>query len=335
MLSNKYLLALLSKPGILFFAALLCAALTNSAQAQTPGTHPGQDNIQTLLNSGHADEAIAVLGKRISAHPQDAAAHNFLCRVEYQEERWPDAMQECETAVQLQPSNSEFHDWLGRADGQQAQRVSKFSAFGLARKVHAEFQTAVQLDPRNVDALLDLGEFAIEAPSFLGGGMDKAESIAKQLQPLNAAAYHGMLAQIAGKKKDLSTVERELKLSVAQAKAPAHEWMNLAGFYAQRKNFPAMDQAIQSGMTADPGHGDAWVHGASVLIRSKQNFPLAEQMLRAYLTSANPSEAAPAFQVHVQLGRLLAQQGNKTGAQQEYAAAQALASGYAAARHAE
>ncbi len=331
MLSNKSTSVSSNGRSILLCALLLCLAFaqTDTAQAGSDRHH----SVQELIARGHADEAIAALLPLIAADPQNATAHNLLCRVQYQEERWPEAIRECETAVHLQPGNSEFHDWLGRADGQQAQRVSMFSAFGLARKVRAEFQTAVQLDPRNVAALCDLGEFDVEAPGFLGGGLDRAASIAQQLQPLNAEKYHELLARVAMKKKDIPSAERELKFSVAQAKAPAAAWMRLAGFYARRQNFPAMEQSIQSGMAADPGKGIAWVEGASILIHYKQNLPLAERMLRAYLASPNQSEDAPAFQVQVTLAHLLASQGNKAAALQEDAAAQALASDYAAARH--
>ena len=53
------------------------------------------------------------------------------------------------------------------------------------------------------------------------------------------------------------------------------QWMGLAEFYADRKNFPAMQQAIQSGLAADPGNGPALVQGATLLIEKHQD--LAQQ----------------------------------------------------------
>ncbi len=316
------------KSWIVLLVAAIC--LPPSLCART-GSHLASSNdtsVLSLLNSGHANDAILSLQKILAANPQDALAHNLLCRVYDQEQRWTEAVKECQTAVQMQPGNSEFHLWLGRSIGQQAQRASLLTAPGLAKKVHAEFQTAVQLDPRNVAALCDLGKFFVDAPGFLGGGLDKAQAIARQLQPLNAEKYHWMLATIASKEDDPATAERELKLAVAQAKAPALAWMDMAAFYARRKNFPAMEQAIRNGMAADTNNDSALVDGASILIRRKQNLPLAEQLLRRYLASAHLSEEAPAFQVHALLGKLLARQGKTMAAQQEFAAAKALASVY-------
>ena len=55
---------------------------------------------------------------------------------------------------------------------------------------------------------------------------------------------------------------------------------------------------------------------------------LAIQLLKLYLASPNKSAETPAFQVHAQLSRLLEQQGDHEGAQQQIAAAAALAREY-------
>ncbi len=304
----------------------LCAAASNHPNSNTV-------KIRALLNHGRADDAIAALQEKLTANPQDAEAHNLLCRVYEQEHRWPEAIRECEVAVQQQPDSSEFHLWLGRNEGEEAEHASLFAAFNLARKVHAEFETAVRLDPGNTAALSDLGEYETEAPGFLGGALDKAAAIAQQLQPLDAEKFHELLARIAQKRKDPATTERELKLAIAQAKNSAKAWMNLAAFYARQGNFLIMEQDIQSGLAVDALHDSALVDGASILIRYKRNFPLAETMLRKYLASPNQSEDAPVFQAETMLGNLLAREGNSAAAQQEYAAAKALANGYVAGHH--
>ncbi len=296
---------------------------------------PGVDrSVRRDLNAGRADDAIFLLRHQLSKDPANAAAHHLLCRVYLQEERWPEAENECARAVGLAPSNSTYHQWLGRAYGGAAAHASLASAYILAKKVHAEFETAVRLDPENVSALSDLGEYLIDVPRILGGGAAPAEQIAQQLAPLSASRYHELQAKIDEKKSDFSGAERQWKLAIQGSHYPADQWMNLAGFYADRKNFPAMQQAIQNGIAADPGKGPALVQGATLLIEKHQDPAQAEQMLRQYLASHRQSVDAPAFQVYVQLGNLLASQGDAADAQQEYAAAHALANDYAPAQQA-
>ncbi|MGB0122024.1 MAG: tetratricopeptide repeat protein [Silvibacterium sp.] len=47
--------------------------------------------VKADLTAGMADDAISRLSSFLVANPKDAEAHNLLCRVYYQEERWDDA----------------------------------------------------------------------------------------------------------------------------------------------------------------------------------------------------------------------------------------------------
>ncbi len=321
----------------LFPWATLCASAAHArshkkpqaiAQSTNARKQVGDAAAHALLERGHADEAMAELQKNLAAHPQDAVAHNLLCRTYYSEQRWPEAIDECQRAVELQPVESEFHTWLGRSYGEAAEHASWFTALNLARKVHAEFEDAVRLAPHSSAALSDLGEYAVEAPGFLGGGLDKAESIAQQLQPIDAEAYHAQLARIAHKRKDPQSQERELKLAIAQSAAPAHAWMQLASFEAWRGDYAAMEQAIRNGLASDPQHDSALMDGASILIRHKYDSALAQNLLQMYITSQHTTEESPVFAAETMLGNLLRQQGDLSSAEKEFTAAHALAGEY-------
>lgn len=320
----------------LIATVLVCGTMVGLASlVRPPASSSGAyQSIRQDLNTGRADEAISLLQKQLSKNSANPAPHNLLCRVYIQEEQWSEAEKECNRAVELDPKNSNYHLWLGRAYGGAAAHASLTSAYKLARKVHEEFETAVQLDPKNVTALSDLGEYLIDVPRILGGGASHAEQIAQQLAPLSAAHYHELQAKICEKQSDFTGAEKQWKLAIQTSSNPAEQWINLAEFYANRKNFSAMDQAIQNGIGADPAHGKVLVFGATLLMRKHQSLDQARQMLQQYLSSRHQSEEAPAFQVDVQLGNLLASQGDMAAAEREYAAAQALASNYAPAKQA-
>lgn len=52
------------------------------------------------------------------------------------------------------------------------------------------FERAVQLNPSNVEALNDLFEYYLEAPGFLGGGLDKASDAANRIGKLDPVEQH-------------------------------------------------------------------------------------------------------------------------------------------------
>jgi tetratricopeptide (TPR) repeat protein len=308
---------------------LLGAALTASALAES--THDGLAQVNAALQAGEADKALALLS---SLPPPDAAsaqAHNLRCRVLFTLEHWDGAARECDIAVRLEPRNSSYHLWLGRALGEQADRASFLNAYNLAKRARSEFEQSVQLDPRNAEALADLGEFYSAAPSVVGGGMDKANSVAGQLDKVDPARAHELRAAMARENKDLATAEAELKQAIAASHHPAFQWMRLASFYRKAKRPDDMEHAVQSGLAAaehDPHAQVALFNGASVLVKANRDPQLAEKMLNMYLSSPTGTEEGPAFTAHVWLARLKAQMGDLAGARQERSAALALANEY-------
>jgi tetratricopeptide (TPR) repeat protein len=310
-------------PASLFLlSAGVCAI---PAKAATPGP---TDLVRQDLNQGRADEALQILAETLARNPKDAEAHNLRCRVYYQEEQWDRAITDCEAAVQLAPGDSNFHLWLGRAYGQKAAHASIVSGYQLARKVHVEFDLAVQLDPHNADALADLGEFDVMAPAVVGGGITHADAIVQQLGCLDPAAAFNLQARIAESKKDYASAEGDLKAAIGVSSYPADAWMDLVAFYRRRGRLDEMAAAAHTGTALDAHHGPALVDGASNLALSGREPQTAIQWLQQYLNSRSQSEIVPAFVVRAQLALLLQTQGDAQAAQEQFATVHALASAY-------
>lgn len=280
------------------------------------------------LQAGKADEAISLLNETLHSDANNAQANNLLCRVEYGLQQFDQASASCEKAVALAPQDARYHLWLGRATGERASRASFLSAFSLAKKTRQELETAAKLDPRDVEALSDLGEFYLEAPGAVGGGVDKAAGVAAQLDLIESARAHQLRAAIAEKNKDISAAEQEFKAALAAATHPAYQWMALASFYRRHQRWTDMEAALKSGEAAalrDKHAVVALFNGASVLVRANRQPNEAVRLYQSYLASPDKTEEAPAFDVHVRIARLLAQSGDQSGAQREKASALALA----------
>jgi tetratricopeptide (TPR) repeat protein len=313
-----------SRIGLVFAFALLCCLrplLADTTQANA------------LLQQGHVDEAAASLNQLLAVQPRDATAHQLLCRVDYAQEIAENAIRECELAVSNDPSSSENQMWLARAYGFKASHANPISALSLAIKVRVAFERAVQLDPENINAMSDLGEFYVAAPGLIGGGLDKAQALADRMQPHFPAQAHRLRALIAEKKKDNALAETEYANAVAAGKTP-DAYIDLGHFY-QRHNQPdKMLDALKAAVSADHRKGPALVDAASILTDAHRSPDLAENLLRAYLASPAKTDDAPAFKAHVQLGKLLSTQGDSAGAHREFATALVLASNYAPAKKA-
>src|SRR6266849_4803079 len=111
--------------------------------------HAADSSPKELLAAGHVDEAIQSLQDKVLHSSTDADSYNLLCRAYFMLDEWDRSISACERAVKLEPRNSSYHLWLGRAYGEKADRTSFFSAAGIAKKVHTEFERAVELDLTN------------------------------------------------------------------------------------------------------------------------------------------------------------------------------------------
>jgi tetratricopeptide (TPR) repeat protein len=316
-------------------AALLAASLVSAAAAQAHPSHreltPPLAQANAALQAGEADKALALLRSLPQSDASTAEAANVECRVRLMLEQWDAAVSQCQQAVQLDGQNSAYHLWQGRALGEKADRASFLTAYSLAKRVRAEFEESVRLDPRNADALADLGEFYEQAPGVVGGGIDKAEAVAAQLDNVDPARAHQLRAQIAEQRKDYGNAEHEFKQAIAAGPHPASHWIALAGFYRRRQRWADMEAAIHSGETAaerDKASGLALFDGASVLSETHRDPALAAKMFDDYLAGSAKTEEAPAFVAHLRLARLKDQLGDPAAASRERAAALALAVEY-------
>ena len=60
----------------------------------------------------------------------------------------------------------------------------------LAPKMKKAWESAIALDPKNMSARTSLIQYYLQAPGFMGGSIDKAKEVAKQITGLNPAEGH-------------------------------------------------------------------------------------------------------------------------------------------------
>lgn len=294
----------------------------------------GDDGPEWLMKAGHADDALHALNLHVQDNPRDAVAFNLLGRTYYQLELWDTAILMGEKAIALDPRNSAYHQWLGRAAGRKAEVSNPFTAFNLARKVRAEFERAVAFDPNNISARADLAEYYLEAPGFLGGDKKKARQQADAIVPHDPALARYIVARIE-EKRGTGRAEEEYKNAIqASSNDAARYWIELASYYRRAGRAKDMESAIVQSLVATRQAAVPEFDGASMLLVAGRNFPGAVEMVRRYLAGNPASEDAPAFQAHHLLGQLLEKQGDRRSAAEQYRAALELASQFRPARDA-
>jgi tetratricopeptide (TPR) repeat protein len=280
-----------------------------------------------LLSAGRMNDAVTSL----TSHG-DAESLNLLSRAYYAMENWDEAVKCGERAVALAPNNASYHLWLAREYGRKAEYSKAFSAATYAKKAKNEFERAVQLDPANVPARLDLAQYYTEAPGFMGGGVDKARDQATQVAKFDPGNAHLILARVADKQKQYAEAEAEFRAAIQQAKNPADMWLQLADFYRRQGRLDDMQAAVRSAVVQTNKKAESYFEAARQLYLGGRDYPAAVQYLQKYLASGELVESAPAFRAHYLIGQLNEKMGQSGAAASEYQASVNLASGFAPAK---
>jgi tetratricopeptide (TPR) repeat protein len=206
--------------------------LAFSAGAQQPDP-------EKLIDAGHWKKARAIVEARLSQNPNDALANFLLSQIRNAFGDYTTPLPLAEKAVALDGRVAKYHRQVAEATGLEAQHANAFRLIILARQFRSEIDTAISLDPHDIQAHRDLLEYYLVAPGIAGGDVQKAGAMAKQIGQLDAA--EGLLAQarVASFRKRYSETGDLLRQAAALQPSSYRARLSLAKFYAAPESFNA------------------------------------------------------------------------------------------------
>jgi tetratricopeptide (TPR) repeat protein len=251
----------------------------------------------------------------------DASAAYYLGRIEMGNDDPVKAAEWFERAVKMNPKSAVYYDWLGRAYAIQARSANMFRAASLARKAKNALETALALDPDNLDVRDDLITYYSRAPGFVGGSKQKAREMLLELKRRNA--YRGSLAaaNLCTREKDIACAERELTGMLTIYADSSAVYASLAILYANENKFDKAFDLLDQRLRTKPNELTTLYQVGRTASLSGQNLDRGEQALKTYLASPPPEQGPAPAHVHYRLGTIYEKKGAKDLAREEYRAA--------------
>ena len=275
------------------FIAVTCTAF--SSEPLTP-----RDQAINFFQANKLPEAQAAFEKLATAEPANSELAYYLGQIAFRRGDVETSVSWLEKTVTLNSGESSYYKALGDAYGLAAQKAGIFSKAGFAKKGFASLDRAVALDPNNLDARESRVNFYRNAPSFVGGGMNKAYAEAAEIQKRNPLRGAGILGE----------------LYLAEKKY-AEAFILLAETFAKNPDEKAL--LYQLGRLA---------------ALSGQQLDRGEAALKKYLQHTPLPNEPTLHNAHWRLGTLYEKKGDKTAARAEYEAALQLQPDFGQARDA-
>lgn len=299
---------------------VLLAATTNilAASRQSDAAEAGQ----RAYEKSDYTKAVKELQAAAAREPRNGEIQLVLTKSFLELEEPEAAIASAERAVAIDPQNSVYHEWLGKAYGEKASHASMFTALGLARKTHREFATAVQLDDRNYSARQALIEYYCSAPGIVGGGEEKAKAEIEKFKSMDASEWHYAEGNCRRQKKDFAGADAEFQSALKSQPRSADRIYDIGDYAVRRNQAEKLTEVAELGKQASPSDSRALFYGAVGLILKNEKPQEAERLLREYLQTAPKRTGYPRYATaHEWLGRSYESKGEKELAAKEYEAA--------------
>jgi len=211
--------------------------------------------------------------------PEDASAPWYLGAMK---EHFDNIVRGIGGAYQEQDAPLHSREAVVATNKKVAERESR-EAEGGYEKACQYFEKSVQLNPTNLDAQSDLLEYYLEAPGFLGGGLDKAAATAAHMASISPADGQWAEAKVAEKRKESGSAEAHLRRAVELAPQQVGKLIELARFLMKQGRYQEADQSFERAEKVAPNSPRLMFARAETYVKARHNVNLAKELLKRYM----------------------------------------------------
>jgi tetratricopeptide (TPR) repeat protein len=241
------------------------------------------------------------------------------------------AVEAAERAAAAVPASSQAHHLLGKAYGLAAKEAAVLKQLSLAKKCRAELARAVELDPANLAAALDLVRYYARAPRLLGGGRDKARALAEEIGRRRPARGTLALGLILEAEKNPVGAERAYRVALAADPTDDEVLSALADLLTSLKRPEEAYEVCRAASERSPEDPRPWFEIGLLSARTGRETSRGLAALDRFLALPPSGDGPDPSDGRYRRGQLLALSGDDEGARAELAQALALEPGHAGA----
>ena len=263
------------------------------------------------------DEAFLEFSKIKKNTPGYAESMYHLGLISRRRKDYEKAEEYLKLAIGTNASVAHYHIALGSLYGQIASDANIVRQGLLAPKIKGAFETAAQLDPKNIESRWMLIAYYTRAPKIMGGDIEKSKTIADEIMKINQAEGNRAWGMIWDLEKKNDLAEKNFLRALALAPDSIIYYGALARFY-ETVSKPEKAFAVYARAVARfPENRQAYLQMGKIASTTGKNMDEGQKMLQAYLNLTTNKNDRNLANAHYYLGLIEKNRGNSVNAKKQ------------------
>lgn len=201
------------------------------------------EKAEKLFGQAKYASAKPIFESILTDNPNHLKTLEYLGDIEGHNQYWDKAMFYYGKLKSLNPDNAAYYYKFGGCLGMKAKDANKFKALGMIDDIKANFEKAIKLNPKHIEARWALIELYLQLPGIVGGSERKAQKYAAELlkiSPVDGYLAKGHIAEYFGRYKEAEK-QYNKAITVSGSKTT---YQKLADLYKNKMNQPEKARAL-------------------------------------------------------------------------------------------
>lgn len=201
------------------------------------------EKAQQLFEEGKIEQAKPMFEVLLKKNPSNIKIMEYLGDIAGRSKDWDEALLYYGKLKKAKPSEANFYFKYGGVLGMKALEGNKFKALGMIDDVRTNFEKAIQLNPKHIEARWALIELNLQLPGILGGSEKKAIQYSNELSQISPVDGYLSRGHIEEYFKRYTKAEQLYKKAIAVGNSKK-TYQKLANLYANKMKSPERAQAV-------------------------------------------------------------------------------------------